>query len=96
MIAINDEIADGRDVSWLWNVDFTSLDSVKLTSGTRATDMALRLKYDGVKTDAVVEDLKQAVAKFTSTGKKPKRIFTTYTAMLELRKIISGKSLVWN
>jgi UDP-N-acetylmuramyl tripeptide synthase len=94
MIAINDEIADGRDVSWLWNVDFTSLESVKLTSGTRATDMALRLKYDGVKTDAIVEDLKQAVTKFTSTGKKPKRIFTTYTAMLELRKIISGKSLV--
>lgn len=94
MIAINDEIADGRDVSWLWNVDFTSLESVKLTSGTRATDMALRLKYDGIKTEAVVEDLKQAVTKFVSASKKPKRIFATYTAMLELRKIISGKSLV--
>lgn len=94
MIAINDEIADGRDVSWLWNVDFTSLNNVKVTSGTRATDMALRLKYDEVKTDAVVEDLKLALEKFIKSGDKPKRIFTTYTAMLELRKIISGKSLV--
>ncbi len=94
MIAINDEIADGRDVSWLWNVDFSSLDSVKVCSGTRATDMALRLKYDEVKTDTVAEDLKLALEKFIKSGSKPKRIFTTYTAMLELRKIISGKSLV--
>jgi len=94
MIAINDEISDGRDVSWLWNVDYSCLETVKVTSGARATDMALRLKYDEVKTDAIIEDLKQALVKFTSTGKKPKRIFATYTAMLELRKIISGKSLV--
>ena len=65
-----------------------------MCSGTRATDMALRLKYDDIKTAACVEDLKQAVAKFASANKKPKRIFATYTAMLELRKIISGKSLV--
>jgi hypothetical protein len=55
--------------------------------------MALRLKYDEVPVGAVVEDLKQAVNKFTSANKKPKRIFTTYTAMLEIRKIISGRSL---
>ena len=94
MIAINDEIADGRDVSWLWNVDFASLPTVSVVSGTRATDMALRLKYDEVKSTACIENLKQAVTKFTTTGKKPKRIFATYTAMLEIRKIISGKSLL--
>ena len=94
MIAINDEIADGRDVSWLWNVDFKSLPTVKVCSGTRATDMALRLKYDGIKTNATIEDLKQSVVKFTTANKKPKRIFATYTAMLEIRKNISGKSLV--
>jgi UDP-N-acetylmuramyl tripeptide synthase len=94
MIAINDAIADGRDVSWLWNVDFHSLQNVKVTSGTRATDMTLRLKYDDIKTDATIEDLKQALTKFTSSSKKPKRIFATYTAMLEIRKIISGKSLL--
>jgi UDP-N-acetylmuramyl tripeptide synthase len=94
MIAINDAIADGRDVSWLWNVDFHSLPTIKMCSGTRATDMALRLKYDDIKTAACIEDLKQAVTKFTSSSKQPKRIFATYTAMLEIRKIISGKSLV--
>ena len=94
MIAINDEIADGRDVSWLWNVDFSSLPSVKVVSGIRATDMALRLKYDEVKVGSVIENRKTAVEKFASSSKKPKRIFATYTAMLEIRKIISGKSLL--
>ena len=94
MIAINDAVADGRDISWLWNVDFKGLKRVKVTSGTRATDMALRLKYDEVETDAVIEDLNRALEKFTTDGKNPKRIFATYTAMLEIRKIISGKSIL--
>ena len=94
MICINDKDADGRDVSWLWNVDFTCLDEVKCVSGIRAADMALRLKYDGVKTDVIEEDLAKALEIFTSEGDKPKRIFSTYTSMLELRKIILGKSLI--
>lgn len=93
MIAINDQIADGRDISWLWNIDFSKLKEVKILSGTRATDMALRLKYDDVKYGPCIEDLKQAIAEFTTSNQRPKRIFTTYTAMLEIRKIISGKSL---
>lgn len=94
MICINDHIADGRDVSWLWNVDFRQLHNVCVVSGIRATDMALRLKYDDIPVAIVQEDLAVALQKFITTSKKPKRIFTTYTAMLELRKIISGKSLV--
>lgn len=94
MIAINDQFADGRDVSWLWNVDFSSLPKVSVCSGVRATDMALRLKYDGIKADKVVEDLREALDVFLGPSKRPKRIFATYTAMLEIRKIISGKSLV--
>ena len=94
MIAINDNIADGHDISWLWNVDFKALPSVKMVSGIRATDMALRLKYDDVKVEKIEENLETAVDKFTTANKKPKRIFTTYTAMLEIRKIISGKSLL--
>ena len=94
MIAINDNIADGRDISWLWNVDFKALPNVKIVSGTRATDMALRLKYDEVKAEKIDENLETAVDKFTTANKKPKRIFATYTAMLEIRKIISGKSLL--
>ncbi len=94
MIAINDNIADGRDVSWLWNVDFTKLPSVKYVSGVRATDMALRLKYDNVPVEGINENLEIATNKFTSGSKRPKRIFATYTAMLEIRKIFSGKSLI--
>ena len=94
MIAINDAIADGRDVSWLWNVDFKGLTHVKVASGTRATDMALRLKYDEIETGAVIENLKDALAKLTRDHDRPKRIFATYTAMLEIRKIISGKSIL--
>ena len=94
MIAINDNVADGHDVSWLWNVDFTSLPKVQVVSGIRATDMALRLKYDGIECDKIQEDLAEALKVFVSGSKKPKRIFTTYTAMLELRKLISGKSLI--
>ena len=94
MIAINDNIADGRDISWLWNVDFKALPNVKIVSGTRATDMALRLKYDNLAFEKVEEDLPTAVKKFTNSSDRPKRIFATYTAMLEIRKIISGKSIL--
>ena len=94
MIAINDNIADGRDVSWLWNVDFSKLKNIKMVSGIRATDMALRLKYDNLTFEKIEEDLPTAVKKFTNSSNRPKRIFATYTAMLEIRKIISGKSIL--
>ena len=94
MIAINDNIADGRDISWLWNVDFSKLKNVKMISGVRASDMALRLKYDNIHVTKIEENLEVAVDKFTKSNKKPKRIFATYTAMLEIRKIISGKSIL--
>ena len=97
MIAINDKIADGRDISWLWNVDFAQLDQdIKLVAGIRAYDMALRLKYDNIQVDTIIENLEEAVRAFVTDGDKPKRIFATYTAMLEIRKIISGKSILWN
>ncbi len=94
MIAINDNIADGRDISWLWNVNFDELKNVKITSGSRAADMALRLKYDDVTVKTIEEDIKLALEKFLSSNKRPKRIFASYTAMLEIRKIISGSSIL--
>jgi UDP-N-acetylmuramyl tripeptide synthase len=86
MIAINDKYADGRDMSWLWDVDFTSLAnrSVRL-SGIRAFDMALRLQYDDVPVGSVEPDLKKALQGLLATS-GPKRIFCTYTAMLALRR----------
>lgn len=88
MIAINDNYADGRDMSWLWDVEFDSLQKsgVRMVSGVRAYDMALRLQYDEVKFDYVDTDLKKALDTFVNETARPKRIFCTYTAMLTLRK----------
>lgn len=89
MIAINDNYADGRDMSWLWDVEFDSLrpGGVAVVSGVRATDMALRLKYEEVPVAQVIDSLPSALAQFVNSGSEtPKRIYCTYTAMLELRK----------
>ena len=88
MICINDEYADGRDMSWLWDVDFTSLrgTGVAMVSGVRAWDMALRLEYDQVPVAEVDTDLDKAVERFvTANPGTPKHIYCTYTAMLAVR-----------
>jgi len=89
MIAINDNYADGRDMSWLWDVDFDSLRAggAAEVSGIRAYDMALRLQYDDVPIGNVTTDLHKALHRFISThSASPKRIYCTYTAMLALRR----------
>lgn len=92
MIAINDNYADGRDMSWLWDVDFDSLkdSGVSEVSGIRAYDMALRLQYDEVAVSHVDPNLSEALQHFlTNNPSQPKRIFCTYTAMLALRRELS-------
>lgn len=92
MIAINDNYADGRDMSWLWDVDFSSLASagVAMVSGIRAYDMALRLQYDEVSSDRIIPQLPDALRKFISEHPDtPKRIYCTYTAMLAIRRELS-------
>lgn len=88
MIAINDEYADGRDMSWLWDVDFSSLrdTGVSMVSGVRAWDMALRLEYDQVPVNSVNTELEEAVSTFVNANPgAPKHIYCTYTAMLKTR-----------
>lgn len=89
MIAINDAYADGRDVSWLWDVDFHSLTQggVSTVTGVRAYDMALRLTHDDVHVETINENLDEALNHFITTSNgRPMRIFCTYTAMLAIRK----------
>lgn len=89
MIAINDHYADGRDMSWLWDVDFDRLKpyGVTMTTGIRAYDMALRLQYDEVPIAHVNPEISQALREFLAREPdKPKRIYCTYTAMLALRR----------
>lgn len=92
MIAINDNYADGRDMSWLWDVPFESLtEGVSVVSGVRAYDMALRLQYDLVEVSQVIPDLSDAVKTFITRTSGRRRIYCTYTAMLAIRREL-GKS----
>ncbi|MEK7558965.1 MAG: Mur ligase family protein [Patescibacteria group bacterium] len=99
LLVLNDRIPDGRDVSWIWDVDFeNNLKNFKniLVSGDRVYDMALRLKYADrndakpydVVTDAV-EDLIDSAPKNDILY-----ILPTYSAMLDLRKILTGKKIL--
>lgn len=91
MIAINDNYADGRDMSWLWDVNFTSLSEQPVyVTGIRAYDMALRMQYDDVPVEKVNTELTSALRDFIARhANTPKRIYCTYTAMLALRKELS-------
>lgn len=93
MIAINDNYADGRDVSWLWDVDISRLEQVAVISGVRAHDMALRLEYDDITPEIIEPDLAAALEKLLAHHpRKPKHIYCTYTAMMRLRKLLSIKT----
>ncbi|MFX0538246.1 MurT ligase domain-containing protein [Ornithinimicrobium sp. Y1847] len=94
MVAINDNYADGRDVSWLYDVSFESLrdQGVALTSGVRAWDMALRLRYDAVEVAEVETDLDTALDRFLALHPgRATRIFCTYTAMMHLRRRLAER-----
>jgi len=89
---LNDNIADGRDVSWIWDADFEVLGGrvrSATCAGTRAAEMALRLKYAGVPEDRieVVDDLPVALDRAVAVdGDGPLFVLPTYTAMLTLRE----------
>jgi UDP-N-acetylmuramyl tripeptide synthase len=97
LIAINDLTADGRDVSWLWDVDFELLANGEApisTTGLRGADMAIRLKYAGVPADRITSygnDLRDALESFVATLPEGGSgyILPTYTAMLAIRQTLS-------
>lgn len=101
ILALNDRIPDGRDVSWIWDVDFEDfVDSVDeiIVTGDRTYDLGLRLKYGGAGTSqlSIIPDLKEAIMKGLSKVKKGEvlLILPTYSAMLEIRKILGGKKIL--
>ena len=100
VIALNDAIADGRDVSWIWDVDFepllAGLDRLVATGG-RAAELALRAKYGGLDEAKVevVPDLEQALDRglaLTPEGGEL-TVLPTYTAMLALQRIVVARGL---
>lgn len=98
VVCLNDNDADGTDISWIWDVDFETLQRIddKLTgilvSGKRADDMAVRFKYAGIPLEKihVIKDNQQLVDAFTGQN-EPVFIMPTYTAMMELRAMISKR-----
>lgn len=102
MIVINDRHADGRDVSWLWDVDFEMLADGTAplhTAGIRGTDMANRLKYAGVREDRIrslESNSGAAIDLFASSIPEGEKgyILATYTAMLDLRSNLAERGAV--
>jgi UDP-N-acetylmuramyl tripeptide synthase len=101
VIALNDAIADGRDVSWIWDVDFEPLlEGLErlVLSGDRAAELALRCKYAGMPEDAleVVPDLERALDRGLALAGVGGElvVLPTYTAMLALRRIVARRGHV--
>jgi len=100
-LALNDRAADGRDVSWIWDADFELLAGRlrRITcSGTRAEEMALRLKYAGIDAERLAVDRDIASSLDTALAVGPDRgrplyALPTYTALIELRELLAARGL---
>jgi UDP-N-acetylmuramyl tripeptide synthase len=97
LIALNDGIADGRDISWIWDADFENLAPNAhrvICSGTRAPELALRLKYAGLAPERleVIGPLEQALDRsLADSSGGPLYALPTYTALLELRDLLAAR-----
>lgn len=103
LFILNDRIPDGRDISWIWDTDLMGIEKFKhiVIAGDRVYDMALRLKYElGIKEFAAkvqaFERLKDAIDESINTAKENETVFIlpTYSAMLDARKILTGKKIL--
>jgi UDP-N-acetylmuramyl tripeptide synthase len=95
-IALNDRIADGRDISWIWDADFELLAGrlARVTcAGTRAEELALRLKYAGVEAPLTIErDVERSLdAALAGADGRPLYALPTYTALIELRELLARR-----
>jgi UDP-N-acetylmuramyl tripeptide synthase len=94
LIALNDNYADGRDVSWIWDAQFEAIPQTQqvVVSGVRAEDMAIRLKYAGIPESQIqVEPDLSAALKLALSQTTPDEtlyILPTYTALLSLHKML--------
>jgi lipid II isoglutaminyl synthase (glutamine-hydrolysing) len=103
LLVLNDRIPDGRDVSWIWDTDIKGTKQLNkiFISGDRVYDMALRLKYElGIKNYEsktwIYEELKQAIEEGIKSIEDGETLYIlpTYSAMLDCRKILTGKKIL--
>lgn len=100
LFMLNDNYADGRDVSWIWDVDFEKLKNLKINdvfiSGMRMYDMAVRLKTSGLDSDKFIieEDYEKLTEKIKNSKDDNIYILATYTAMINYRKYLHSKGYI--
>lgn len=98
MLVLNDRIPDGRDVSWIWDVDLPTIHDFKhiIIAGDRVYDMALRIKYEDYKDFQTFENLAEGIQKAIEIVPENETLYIlpTYSAMLEIRKIITGRKIL--
>lgn len=103
LLVLNDRIPDGRDVSWIWDIDLPQIEQFKhvYISGDRVWDMTLRVKYEISDQNQntkfkTFEDLKSAIEEGINNLEKDETLYIlpTYSAMLEVRKILTGKKIL--
>lgn len=94
LLILNDRIPDGRDVSWIWDVDFEEYKKFPkyMVSGDRAFDLALRLKYADIPDVTVINDINEAVLSVKEN--EVLWILPTYSAMLDVRKVLTGRKIL--
>ena len=97
---LNDNYADGRDVSWIWDVDFEKISALNIedifVSGIRMYDMAVRLKVAGLDVNKFIleEDYEELTNKIKNSVSKKVYILATYTAMINYRKYLHSKGYI--
>jgi lipid II isoglutaminyl synthase (glutamine-hydrolysing) len=101
VVALNDAIADGQDVSWIWDVDFEPLlehAQLVIASGSRAAELGLRMTYGGLPGDRleVEPSLERALDRGLGRVEAGTElvVLPTYTAMLALRKVLTERGAV--
>ncbi len=106
LVVLNDRIPDGTDVSWIWDVDFENLNQESgirnygkrkiFVSGDRCFDLGLRLKYADVLYKRIYRSLEEAIEEAVHETEKDQTlwILPTYSAMLDVRKIVTGKKIL--
>ncbi|OGC46208.1 hypothetical protein A2V49_04435 [candidate division WWE3 bacterium RBG_19FT_COMBO_34_6] len=100
LFILNDNIPDGKDVSWIYDIDPIPLKKVTdnkkvYITGTRALDMSVRLSYAGIKNMMFSDDKKKIVSSITANvGCRKIVVLPNYSSMLQLRKIIKGRSIL--
>lgn len=93
IIAINDKANDGRDVSWLWDVDFDKIKNENLntlaTTGIRKWDISLRFKYADINVDLITSDMSEAVKKALASDSEAVYVLVNYTALYPAESVLN-------